>query len=312
MEIKIYQSLQSALTSLSAPDVKLTSQTPVSGGDINDAYRLVLSNGETVFLKTNRKENLPFFTTEAAGLAAIAGTHTIRTPKVLALGTDDERNISFLMLEYAEPERSGKNARNIRGTNEYWRVFGRELAAMHTADVSAYTGGKKFGFSENNYIGAGPQDNTTEESWIVFFREHRLKPQISRAAASGYLSARDKEMANVLLQGGALENVLIEPAYPSLLHGDLWGGNVLPGTDGKAWLIDPAAYVGHAEADIAMTELFGGFPRAFYEAYQEVSPLASGYEKRRDLYNLYHLLNHLNLFGAGYLPPVRRILAEYC
>ena len=108
-----------------------------------------------------------------------------------------------------------------------------------------------------------------------------------------------------------LDRYLVEPEKPSLVHGDLWSGNFITGSDGQAWLIDPAVYVGHAEADLAMTELFGGFHPRFYAAYREVNPLQPGYEQRRDLYNLYHLLNHLNLFGRGYLSSVLRILSRY-
>ncbi len=107
------------------------------------------------------------------------------------------------------------------------------------------------------------------------------------------------------------DSILTEPEFPSLLHGDLWAGNVMTGNDGRVWLIDPAAYVGHAEADLAMTELFGGFPQAFYRAYQEALPLQPGYDGRRDFYNLYHLLNHLNLFGVSYLSPVRNVIRKY-
>ena len=173
---------------------------------------------------------------------------------------------------------------------------------MHAADV-----GGEFGFAHENRIGATRQINTPHDTWISFYRDCRLKPQFDMA--SGYLSAPDRQKADWLLSH--LDRYLTEPERPSLIHGDLWAGNMITGNDGKGWLIDPAVYWGHPEADIAMTELFGGFPRQFYDAYRSAGCLEAGYADRRDLYNLYHLLNHLNMFGSGYLGSVRRILNRY-
>ena len=154
---------------------------------------------------------------------------------------------------------------------------------------------------------AGEQENTPEHSWIIFFRNHRLIPQFKKAEV--WFDSSDRKRISRLLDN--LEDDLQEPDFPSLLHGDLWSGNYITGKDGEAWLIDPAVYVGHAEADLAMTELFGGFPQRFYGAYNEVNPIDPGFRDRRDLYNLYHLLNHLNLFGGSYLEPVKQILRVY-
>lgn len=199
------------------------------------------------------------------------------------------------MMEFLE---KGKPAK------DFWESFGRQLARMHQAGTEGLAGEGVFGFFEDNFIGAGRQVNTPHKSWISFFRECRLKPQLRQAAC--YLSPDERQGAGRLLE--RLDDILEEPQRPSLLHGDLWSGNFLAGPDGRAWLIDPAAYVGHAEADLAMTELFGGFPQRFYDAYQEQSPIQAGYRGRRDIYNLYHLLNHLNLFGESYLPSVRGII----
>ena len=149
--------------------------------------------------------------------------------------------------------------------------------------------------------------NTAYDSWIDFFRECRLKPQFESAAP--YFDQSDQKKISRILERA--DRILIEPEHPSLLHGDLWSGNVIAGNDGRAWLIDPAVYVGHAEADIAMTELFGGFSPSFYGAYCEAAPMQPGYHRRRNLYNLYHLLNHLNLFGQAYLSSVKHIINEY-
>lgn len=291
-----FQSLQDAVSAVCGDDVKILRQSPVSGGDINLAYQLTLSDGRKLFLKENAADKLDFFVTETEGLAAIRGTNAITVPEIYGYGTDKDH--SFLLMEFMEPGSRQK---------DFFEDFGRRLAVMHRADCREYTGEGSFGFNSDNYIGAGHQENTPEKSWIAFFRDHRLLPQIRRAKPNF-----DEEALKVfdrLLD--RLDQYLTEPEKPALLHGDLWSGNYVVGKDGLAALIDPAVYVGHPEADIAMTELFGGFPRAFYDGYYEVMGRTPGYEERRDLYNLYHLLNHLNLFGSSYYGAVMRIAERY-
>jgi fructosamine-3-kinase len=299
---------------------------PVAGGDINDAYMVTLVDGQKVFLKVNTLRNAAFFSAEQEGLAAIRKTNAIGVPEVIATGvfpgagtagvgtagngaTGNKpladgatvrrtQGCSFLIMEYLEagPRKA-----------DFWERFGRQLAAMHRAETCKWTPGGKYGFTQNNFIGAGSQNNAICDSWIDFFREYRLEQQF-RLAGECFDSDGRKAMLSLL---DHLDEYLVEPEFPSLLHGDLWGGNFVTGPDGGAWLIDPAVYVGHAEADLAMTELFGGFAPAFYGAYQEVSSLVPGYEDRRELYNLYHLLNHLNLFGEGYYGAVMRIVRRF-
>ena len=268
----------------------------VSGGDINDAYLVALEDGQRVFLKVNSARNAAFFTAEQAGLEALRKTDAIGVPKAITAGVS--RDCSFLIMEYLEagPRRP-----------DYWERFGRQLAAMHKAETGEWTPQGKYGFTQNNFIGAGRQNNHICCSWIDFFREYRLEQQFRWAEA--YFDSYGRKAMQSLLDH--LEDYLVEPEFPSLLHGDLWGGNFVTGPDGSAWLIDPAVYVGHAEADLAMTELFGGFAPAFYGAYKEMSPLLPGYADRRELYNLYHLLNHLNLFGEAYYGSVMRIVRRY-
>lgn len=293
-----FTSLENALCSLFGEGTKIETTRPISGGDINEAYGLTLTDGKCIFMKTNTKKNLSFFTAEAAGLAAIARTRAIGTPHILGMGTDESRGgYSFLLLEFI----SGKSR-----SRNYWEDFARQLAAMHRASTAGLVSDGKYGFDSDNYIGRHDQINTGHDSWTSFFRDCRLEPQFQDAAP--YFDREDQKRIIRFLDH--VDEMLVEPEYPSLLHGDLWGGNVITGNDGSAWLIDPAVYVGHAEADIAMTQLFGGFPPAFYDAYQEAAPLQPGYERRRDVYNLYHLLNHLNLFGRMYLPEVRRIVGR--
>ncbi len=289
---------------------KVLSAKPMIGGDINHAFRLQLESRrdgacgaeETVFMKANSRFNAGFFRAEVAGLEAIASLGILSVPKVLAWGTDDGRDnplrgpCSFLLLEFLPP--TTKSA-------SYWEEFGQNLARLHLADTSHLVRG--FGFPSDNYIGATPQVNRETASWVEFFRECRLRPQFQMAA--GHLTRSQLADAERLL--GRLDEFLPEPEKPSLLHGDLWGGNVHTGGDGRAWLIDPAAYCGHWEADLAMTRLFGGFPRRFYEGYNQVNPIPAEFSRRLDLYNLYHLLNHLNLFGTGYLGQVLSTMAAY-
>lgn len=286
--------------SLFGTSVAIQQTDRISGGDINKAYAVTLNTGDRIFMKANAKENVGFFKAEAAGLFAIAQTGTLATPKILCAGTDDGQEVgySFLLMELIQSKKP---------VQDYWKIFGRELAALHKSDASAFCDGGAFGFFEDNYVGATAQSNAPKKTWIEFFRESRLEPQF-KTAASNFSS---QEMSRVAKLLDHLDDFLIEPKKPSLIHGDLWSGNVMAGPDGKAMLIDPAAYVGNSEADIAMTELFGGFAPEFYQAYREASPMQPGYEKRRDLYNLYQLLNHLNLFGKSYLGSVLSIVDEY-
>ena len=290
--MKEFGSLNEAIKELYGSDRIIRSQTAVSGGDINEAKALTLDDETKVFVKSNHSRSaLDNFRAEAEGLEAISFTGAIGVPGVLGLGQD--AGVAFLLLEYID---AGKK---VKG---YWEVFAAELAAMHGYDV-----GDRYGFPRDNWIGARKQINNMHDSWIEFFRDCRLEPQF--AAADRYFSAEDRKRIRYLIDH--LDQYLLEPARPSLVHGDLWSGNMVTGNDGKGWLIDPAIYYGHPEADLAMTELFGGFSGIFYEAYKEYGRLEPGYEDRRDLYNLYQLLNHLNMFGGGYLGSVMRIVNRY-
>jgi fructosamine-3-kinase len=209
---------------------------------------------------------------EVDGLRALGAV--VRVPRILEHGAD------FILLEQLDLKRSGD-----------WSALARMLAALHR------TTGPRFGWHTDNYIGATPQINSWRDDWSVFFKECRLAPQLALAKKNGYA---------VEIQG-ALKVLEGHKPKPSLLHGDLWAGNAGFIKEGPV-LFDPAVYYGDREADLAMTELFGGFPREFYEAYDEAWPLDEGYEQRKPLYNLYHLLNHLNLFGGGYLAQVEATL----
>ena len=304
--VPIFPSLGDALTAL-APGASLEARRSVGGGDINRAYRLTLSDRTELFAKANASSLLPMFEAEAEGLAAMRATGTIGVTEVLGIGLEPEafgQDSSFLLLAWLEP--ASKRA-------DFWETFAEELAAMHAADTAFLfpeRGGQTtYGFPIDNYIGSTPQINTPKDSWVDFFRECRLHPQVRMAYDAGYLERSAIRQADSIIE--RLETLLPEPDHPSLLHGDLWGGNYMTGPDGKAWLIDPATYVGHREADLAMTELFGGFAPAFYSAYRSIAHVDAGYGERRDLYNLYHLLNHVNLFGYSYVGSVLHILNRF-
>ena len=288
--------LEKTIEDVCGPEITITERRPVSGGDINAACVLTLSDGSKVFLKENTKVPGDYFKAEAKGLLALSSAGVIEIPKVLAEGRDGA--VLFLMLSY------------IRGgakKTSFWYDFGRRLALLHKTDTSPFTEGKKYGFSSDNFIGATRQINTPSDSWTGFFRSCRLEPQFK--AAWGHFDPLMKKKINYLINH--LEEWMTEPEYPSLLHGDLWGGNYMVSQDGSPVLIDPAVYVGNREADLAMTELFGGFHNDFYSGYEDEAGVPEGYEKRRDLYNLYHMLNHLNLFGGSYMHGVRNIIVRY-
>jgi fructosamine-3-kinase len=291
-----YDSIEAAVSAAFGEGIRITKKSITAGGDINRAYAVTLSDGRRAFLKENNADNLDFFVKEAAGLEAIRKTGVFGVPELYGYGVDGGN--AFLLMEQIV---SG------RRVPDYYEDFGRRLAAMHRSDCSEYTGSGKYGFRQDNYIGAGYQDNTPENSWIVFFREHRLLPQIKRAER--YLEPSTLRDLDRLLN--RLEELLTEPDKPALIHGDLWSGNQITGPDGRVWLIDPAVYVGHPEADIAMTELFDRLPEAFYDGYFGGPDRPYGYKERRDLYNLYHWLNHLNLFGVDYLGYVVLTIRKY-
>lgn len=251
------------------------------GGSISHAFVVETDRGKW-FVKQNRSESLEMFLAEADGLQALSRCPELRVPQVIgtgAIGAD-----AFIVLEHVElhPLRSADG-----------KACGRALAALHRIN------GARFGWHRANYIGSTPQTNRLHSTWSEFFTSERLRPQFALAERHGYgreLIDNGTELAERL--------PAIFSGYqpqPSLLHGDLWTGNAACDTDRRLVLFDPAVYYGDREADLAMTELFGGFPASFYDAYREAWPLANGYAQRRTLYNLYHVLNHLNLFGGSYL-----------
>ncbi|WP_432646268.1 fructosamine kinase family protein [Mitsuokella sp.] len=290
------EDLMSCLTRLFGSGADIMAKEPVSGGDINEAYHLVLRGGQDLFLKCHTNVADDFFAVEADGLKAMKEAGA-RTPEVLAYGKNPDGK-SFLLLTYVRPSRPRR---------DYWENLGHMLAAMHQADTTSLTKGRRFGFYENNYSGSIRQKNQVNDSWVDFFRTQRLLPRLQ--LTKSYFTPEDRRRARHLLDH--LEDYFVEPEYPSLLHGDLWCGNVMLGSDGEAVLIDPAVCVGNREFDIALTRLFGGFEPEFYDAYNEAAPLEAGFGERLDLYNLYHLLNHLHLFGRAYLGAVTRIIRHY-
>ncbi len=229
-------------------------------------------------MKTNEARFADAFAAEAEGLAALRAAG-VRAPEPLAHGV--AAGEAYLLLEYLELEESGD-----------WAALGRMLAEQHRRH------GPRFGWSRDNTIGATPQRNAWRDDWRTFFAECRLAPQLRLAEENGFR-----------LEAGNIADMLGQHRpEPSLLHGDLWRGNAGFLADGTPVLFDPAVYYGDREADLAMSELFGGFPREFYAAYEAAYPLDAGYARRKRLYNLYHLLNHLNLFGDGYLEQVQATL----
>jgi fructosamine-3-kinase len=248
-----------------------------------------MTDDERHFIKSGTAADYPRLQAEVDGLAALRATQTVRVPEVIECGCDQQR--AWLVLERLELQsldRAGGAA------------LGRALAQMHR------TRGPHFGWPTDNFIGLAPQQNTPEDSWPLFFARHRLLPQLARARQNG-MERTLAEKGERIAEKVAAFFVGGHPA-PSLLHGDLWSGNAGQLPDGTPTLFDPAVYYGDREADIAMAELFGGFPESFYAAYREAWPLSAGFETRKTLYNLYHMLNHFNLFGEGYLGQVRRMI----
>jgi fructosamine-3-kinase len=268
---------------------------PVGGGDISSAARVRLADSRQALVKWRTGPPAGLFSAEWRGLELLRSAGALRIPQVFAQGEAAGEAPAFIVLEWL--------GHGSTGSNRAAEALGRGLAALHRVTAP------QFGLDYDNFIGTNPQFNHQARDWVAFFREQRLGFQVELAGKNGRFSGRRARWLEKLL--ARLAEWL--PARPpaSLLHGDLWGGNWLVTGSGEPALIDPAVYYGHREADLAFTELFGGFPQAFYTAYNEAWPLEPGYAERKDLYNLYHLLNHLNLFGEGYGGGVDSILQKY-
>ena len=285
--------LKSHIASLLSTTKPLTYK-PVGGGSINEAWQLTDGN-ETYFCKINSASQYPgLFTAEAEGLTTISNTECIQCPTVISVSTFQDYQV--LLLEWIEP-----GARH----NASWTQFAEQLAKLH-----AWNGEQKtqFGFHQHNYMGSLPQSNTFTDEWCTFFREQRLEPQLKLASEQGLISSSHLKQFENLYQ--KLPEIF-PSTIPSLVHGDLWSGNYLFGRNGQPVLIDPAIYYGIAAIDLAMSTLFGGFDKEFYDAYQYWSPFPDNYRDQWAVCNLYPLLIHLNLFGQGYLNSIESCLRRF-
>lgn len=280
-------------------DWTLFGAEPVAGGCIHTALHLKGEDGDGplgFFAKLCPLERAPLLVAEADGLAALAAAGAVRVPRVIAQGDDGDEN-AWLLLEWLElvPLEAIAGAK-----------LGVALAAQHRQDR------KGFGWGKDNFIGATPQLNGWSEDWLAFWREKRLHAQLRLAARNRYPSKMIDRGERLLADCGEFFRTYDPP--PSLLHGDLWGGNAASLADGTPVVFDPAVYVGDREADLAMTELFGGFPREFLAAYRNAWPLDDGYAVRKHFYNVYHVLNHANLFAGDYVEQsaraIERVIAE--
>lgn len=290
--MKAPAAVEAAIAAATGAPFHIASSRAIGGGCINQAH-VIEGEGQRYFVKTNHAGLADMFEAEAQGLMELESAQALRVPHPVATGV--AAGEAFLVLEYLRLSGDGDAAQ-----------LGVRLAQQHRKTA------EQFGWVRDNTIGSTPQANTWADDWVAFLRERRFGFQLRLLAQNG----QDRTLTHL---GEALSDRL--PAFfmgylpaPSLLHGDLWGGNVAYTAQGEPVVFDPAVYYGDREADLAMTELFGGFGSRFYAAYREAWPLEPGYAVRKTLYNLYHILNHANLFGGGYVGQaetmLRRLLAE--
>lgn len=265
----------------------------LSGGCISNAYKVTFEDDLSCLIKINEHSPADMFIKEAHGLQELQKANAIKVPDVILC---DE---GFILLEFISIGTKQKN---------FFKEFGRKFALLHkfTAD--------EFGFYEDNYIGSTPQmninDENTKKNWTSFYFNKRLLYQFKLAEQNGYA---DSSLRDAFIKiGNKIESILGgSEEKPSLLHGDLWSGNYMADENGEACLIDPAVYYGNREADLAMTKLFGGFSQLFYDSYNESFPLQEGWKYRENIYMLYHVLNHLNIFGSGYYGHALSLMKFY-
>lgn len=287
MDAALREAVSAAITQAAGSPFAEFTASPTGGGCINQTYR-VQQGKRSYFLKANARALRPMFKAERDALQVLSAAEALRVPLPLAVGDCGEQ--TFLILEYLHLG---------HGNESSWAAMGEKLAALHrhTSPDGQY------GWAHDNFIGSTPQPNAWHGAWVNFWREERLGYQLRLAAEDGHRFQQvDRLMENLetFFEG-------VEPS-PSLLHGDLWGGNMAFTDSGEPVIYDPASYYGDREADLAMTRLFGSCPPVFYETYAAAYPLAPGHERRRDLYNLYHILNHTHLFGGHYAAQAQGLI----
>jgi len=287
-----WQAIEQSISEATARPFTLAHKSSLSGGSINTAFQISDDNsGSKYFVKRNDVSGLSMFEAEADGLRDLAAAQAIRTPEPVCTGVSDGH--AWLVTEYIQL---------ARGQAASAAMLGQQLAELHR------TTSESFGWFRDNTIGSTPQVNRQDNNWVSFYRTHRLRFQLDLVARNGYSgSLQDKGQR---LMAGLEQFFTSYTPQPSLLHGDLWGGNCSFDEEGRPVIFDPAVYYGDREADIAMTELFGGFSADFYTAYNEAWPLDGGYKVRKTLYNLYHILNHANLFGGGYASQAESMINQ--
>lgn len=285
---------QAAIRSIVHDQLNLTAQSieSLGGGSINEVYKVACQTGEVLLAKTQQGADQSYFKVEANGLSDLAKSKAIRVPEVI--GIFENEGSVILLMEYIS---TGNKP------SDYDERIGHQIANLHR-----HQSNDQFGFRENNLIGATPQKNQFCDHWAEFWITQRMEPQFRWATKNGYFNSADQKLLSKYLD--CVEEFLSINASPSLLHGDLWSGNHFADEEGNPVLIDPAVYYGHHEAEFGMTRLFGSFGSRFESAYQEVMPFADGYEIRFEIYKLYHLLNHLNLFGRSYYSSSMSIIQK--
>ena len=289
----LYDDLKKLLTeAYGTPVVKFRVQ-PVRGGSINQTFKLDLSASRVLFCNVNNAATFPhLFLNEQQGLEALRKAGPVKTPGIIACAT--LQSYQVLLLEWID---SGTK------TPAFFERFGKQLAALHQ------TTSETFGWVQDNYMGSVPQQNTLHQDWTPFFVHRRLEPLVQQCLSKHLLTAKEYGLFEKLYQ--RLPQLFADGEKPALLHGDLWGGNYLCNQQAEPVLIDPAVYYGHRCMDLAMTTLFGGFDKRFYDAYAHHFPLPKNYNEQLRLCNLYPLLIHLLLFGRSYLTPVQQTLLDF-
>jgi fructosamine-3-kinase len=284
----MWTQIAAQISQVTGKKIQVDRHRSVSGGCINQGYALT-GNDSIYFVKINQASQVEMFAAEALGLKQMLATQTIRVPQPICWGIAD--SASYIVLEWLEFSQESSHS---------WEEMGCRLASMHKVGSAS-----QFGWERNNTIGSTPQVNTWTDNWADFFAEYRIGYQLTLAQRRGGNFPERSQLVTVV------RDFLVDrQPQPSLVHGDLWSGNVAVTVSGEPVILDPATYYGDREVDIAMTELFGGFPAAFYRGYNQVWALEEGYQQRKTLYNLYHILNHFNLFGGGYASQANQMIQQ--